>query len=311
MKKTRIKYKNIFILLVILFLIIFGTVKYINYKNSNFYKLKEIGYSKEEISDIEKYLDTTQITDVINMDYSKILTDIIKEKYFLFKNINEYIEYYNNNSKTKLNLIVSKINTHTNKDFYTDIVDADTSKGNLILVNKYYKLSEDFEPINITNMSSQYAYANNTIDEEVYEHYVDMCNAAKNEKSFTLITTSSYRDYTTQDNLYESYKNKHGTEWADSYSARAGHSEHQTGLALDIVSYTNNMEDFEDTDEYLWLKDNSYKYGFILRYPENKEDITGYSFEPWHYRYVGLEVAKYIYENDITFDEYYAYFIEK
>ena len=311
MRKRKIKYKNIIILVLILFLIIFGTIKYINYKNSNYYKLKEIGYSKEEISDIERHLNDSQIINVINMDYSNILTNIIKEKYFIFKNIEKYIAYYKDNSNVDLSEIVSKINTHTNNDFYTNITKTDTSKDNLILVNKYYQLEKSFVPNNIVDMSSQYAYANNKIDEEVYEHYVDMCNAAKNEKGFTLITTSSYRDYSTQEGLYESYKSRNGTEWADSYSARPGHSEHQTGLALDIVSYNNSMEDFEDTLEYEWLKDNSYKYGFILRYPEDKESITGYDFEPWHYRYVGLDVAKAIYDNNITFDEYYAYYIEK
>lgn len=307
--RKKIKYKNIFILIVILFLIIFGTIKYINYKNSNYYKLKEIGYSKEEISEIESNLSNNQIEIVLNIKYSNILTDIIKEKYFIFDNLETYINYYENNSY-ELNEVIIKINTHTNEDFYTNIKNSDTSKNNLILVNKYYQLSEDFEPNNLVNMSLSYAYENNVIDEEVYEHYIDMCNAAKDEKGFTLITTSSYRDYENQLDLYEYYKGLHGTTWADSYSARAGHSEHQTGLALDIVSYNNNMNDFENTEEYLWLKDNCYKYGFILRYPEDKENITGYNFEPWHYRYVGIDVATYIYENDITFDEYYAYFIE-
>ena len=92
---------------------------------------------------------------------------------------------------------------------------------------------------------------------------------------------------------------------------RAGYSEHQTGLALDIVTYGASMDTFENTDEFKWLSDNAYKYGFILRYPKGKEKLTGYSYESWHYRYVGKDVAKKIHDLDITYDEYYAYYIEK
>ncbi|HOO68036.1 MAG TPA: M15 family metallopeptidase [Bacilli bacterium] len=309
-RKSKIKFKNIFILVFILFVIIFGYIKYNDYKNSNYYKLKEMGYSKKEINDIENYYNNNQIEKILSIEYSDILIDLAKQKYFIFNNLNEYIAYYENNDDISFDEVIIKINTNTGNDFYTDIKKTDTSKDNLILVNKYYQLEEDFTPNNLVDMSSQYAYANNKIDAEVYEWYVEMCNAAKNEYGYTLITTSSYRTYETQEALYSKYKSRNGTEWADSYSARAGHSEHQTGLALDIVSYTNSMEDFELTDEYLWLKDNCYKYGFILRYPEGKENITGYEFEPWHYRYVGIDVATYIYENNITFDEYYAYFID-
>ena len=87
--------------------------------------------------------------------------------------------------------------------------------------------------------------------------------------------------------------------------------EHQTGLALNISTRLKEGEEtFEDTEAYTWLLDNAYKYGFILRYPKDKEDITGFAFEPGHYRYVGIDVATKIHEEDITFDEYYAYYLE-
>ena len=94
------------------------------------------------------------------------------------------------------------------------------------------------------------------------------------------------------------------------YSARPGYSEHQTGLVIDIDNYNDDYENFDKTKEFEWMNNNSYKYGFILRYPKGKTDITGYDYESWHYRYVGKEIAKYIYENNITFDEYYAKFID-
>ena len=101
-----------------------------------------------------------------------------------------------------------------------------------------------------------------------------------------------------------------GVEAADTYSARPGFSEHQLGYSIDLTNGESvPFEEFHNTKEYEWLKDNAYKYGFILRYPKDKEYITGYIFEPWHIRYVGYDIAKYIYENNITYEEYYAYFI--
>ena len=102
-----------------------------------------------------------------------------------------------------------------------------------------------------------------------------------------------------------SYVNQEGTQEADTYSARPGCSEHQTGLALDIN--TASLSDhFEETEEYAWLVENSWRYGFILRFPEGKEEITGYQFEPWHYRYVGPAAARVCYENGWTLEEYHA-----
>ena len=125
----------------------------------------------------------------------------------------------------------------------------------------------------------------------------------------TLILNSSYRSYSEQDETWLTRKKAYGTEKADQYAARAGYSEHQTGLALDINQFNTTEKDFENTPAFTWLSNNAYKYGFILRYPEGKENITGYSYESWHYRYVGKDVAKKITDEGITFDEYYAYYI--
>ena len=92
---------------------------------------------------------------------------------------------------------------------------------------------------------------------------------------------------------------------AETYSARAGYSEHQLGLAVDILNHSHEFID-EDNVEYNWLVDNSYKYGFILRYPRGKEYITGYVFEDWHFRYLGIELAKKVRQSNLTYDEYVA-----
>ena len=137
-----------------------------------------------------------------------------------------------------------------------------------------------------------------------------MWNAAQDEGIY-LIVNSSFRSYAEQDELYETYKDSYGTIEADSLASRPGYSEHQTGLAIDIFSKDNtSTKTFKESNAYAWLLENSYKYGFILRYPEGKEDITGYTFEPWHYRYIGKKDAKKVHELNITYEEYYAYYIE-
>ena len=102
-----------------------------------------------------------------------------------------------------------------------------------------------------------------------------------------------------------------GSRENDRFSARAGYSEHQTGLALDVIAPGGTLNGFKNTQQFVWMRDNAHRFGFILRYGDGMEYITGYKFEPWHYRYVGVEAATFIYENDLTFEEYYAYYVKK
>ena len=110
--------------------------------------------------------------------------------------------------------------------------------------------------------------------------------------------------------MYNDYVKKNGFNWAEKWSARPGFSEHQTGLALDIVSKNSDFNNFEDTNEYKWLVNNSYKYGFILRYPSDNYHLTGYNFESWHFRYVGIEAATKMHDEGLTFEEYYEYYVK-
>ena len=121
-----------------------------------------------------------------------------------------------------------------------------------------------------------------------------------------LMINLGYRSYDDQEALYNKYEKTYGTYEADKLTARPGFSEHQSGLALDIFEINNsNYSTFKNTPACKWLKENAYKYGFILRYTEDTEKITGFSSEDWHYRYVGKNIAKLIYDNNITLEEYY------
>ena len=116
---------------------------------------------------------------------------------------------------------------------------------------------------------------------------------------------SGYRSYTYQENLYNNYTMVSGINGADTYSARPGHSEHQTGLCFDLNSVDDN---FFYTDEGKWVNENAYLYGFVIRYPKGKGDVTGYKYESWHLRYVGEALAKELYNNGdwITLEAYFG-----
>ncbi len=297
------------IYLLIMIGLVYGGYSYINYKNSTHYKLKEVGYSKEEITVIDEKLNEDNITNLIDKEYNDQIALLIQEKYFIETKLDAYVNYRKENKERTLKDVISMVNAGADKEFYTDIKKTDTSKGNLMLVNKFNHLDKDFQFDDIVPVGLQYAYSGRSIKEEVLDAFLDMWHDA-DKHDLKLIVSSGHRDYNLQEDLYTNYSNQHGKAEADLFSARPGHSEHQTGLALDLAAFGDSMDDFGLTEEYQWTKDNAHKYGFILRYPENKTHITGYSFEPWHYRYVGKDIAKEIYELDITFDEYYELFIK-
>ena len=123
---------------------------------------------------------------------------------------------------------------------------------------------------------------------------------------------SAYRPYSMQEKLYKNAVSSMGQKQADIDTARPGHSEHQTGLTVDVSSTKNgNMLYFDSSSSFTWMKENAYKYGFILRYPKGKEDITGFSYDAWRLRYVGSNTARIIHNENITFDEYYEYYLKK
>ena len=144
----------------------------------------------------------------------------------------------------------------------------------------------------------------------VYEA-VEMCEGERKFLQIVVRADDGYRSYDYQSEVYNYYKNAYGTKGADNCSARAGFSEHQSGLTVDIEVYPlegNNT--YTNQGRYEWTMENCWYYGFINRYQEGKEHLTGYQQEEWHYRYVGKEVALFIKEHNITFDEYYTYFVK-
>ncbi len=190
-----------------------------------------------------------------------------------------------------------------NSNFYKDVNTIYSPTTYDFVVNKNNKLTSDYVPSDLELIDNKYAYEDKYLRHEAKVAFEKMASDAKRD-GFNIIAVSTYRSYDYQDKLYSGYVKDKGFYYADMASARKGHSEHQTGLAVDVSNNTLDYDNFEDTKEFTWMINNSYKYGFILRYPKAKFHITGFKYEPWHYRYVGVEVAKYIHDNDITLEEY-------
>lgn len=175
----------------------------------------------------------------------------------------------------------------------------------LLLVNKTNCLHETYTPSDLVEVSSKYKDGIK-LDRKAYENFLKL-QADALKRGYNIDIMSGYRDYLYQEKIYDKLVYEKGFNYAISRIAKPGCSEHQTGLAIDICVYREDkcyIEDaIADFDEVKWLHQNAHRYGFILRYPFGKEDITKYSYEPWHLRYVG-DVAKVIYNKDITLEEY-------
>ena len=189
-------------------------------------------------------------------------------------------------------------------DFYKNINTLYSPTSYDILVNKNNRLTDDYIPNDLETISLEYACQDKYLRHDAKVAFENMSKKAK-EEGFTIIAVSTYRSYDYQEKLYNGYVLDKGFYYADLASARPGHSEHQTGLAVDVSNSTLDYDNFEDTKEFIWMQNNAYKYGFILRYPKAKFHITGFKYEPWHYRYVGTDISTYIYNNNITLEEYY------
>lgn len=284
------------------------------YKQTNEYKLLEKGYSLEDTKTIFAKLSETEQQKLINNDKDDKIISLLEQKYFLEKNLEDYQEYIRKNNEDDYAKVISIVNVHANHKWYQLDLNTQEDLGMLMNVNKFYTLSETYVPENLRNIELSYAYGEegeNKLIDYAYDKFLELWQAA-NEQGFYLMVTSSYRDYKSQKEIYDYRVSTQGERKADETAARPGHSEHQTGLVIDMTSKTEPLADsFSNSEAYKWLKENAYKYGFIERYPEGKTYLTGYSPESWHWRYVGEEAAKLIHDEDITFDEYYAFYIEK
>ncbi|MBM7571429.1 M15 family metallopeptidase [Aquibacillus albus] len=182
-----------------------------------------------------------------------------------------------------------------------------------VMVNKQRRLPDGFEPTDLVVPDVPFSFSEDhpkkQMQKEAAKALEEMFDAAE-EAQLELVAASGYRAYGTQKAIYEYNVETHGQDYANRFSAKPGTSEHQTGLAMDVTTAEVAFaleQSFSQTDEGEWLEEHAHEFGFIIRYPEGKESITGYSYEPWHLRFIGEEIATEIHENSITLEEFFGY----
>ncbi|MDO4544961.1 MAG: M15 family metallopeptidase [Bacillota bacterium] len=199
--------------------------------------------------------------------------------------------------------------TYTVSAIVQDSLSGEKSSSLLILVNKTHAVGESYVPeqlIQLQSVATDRDEKYQSMVPEAAEAFENLCDGAA-DSGYEIVCTTAYRPYEYQKKLYDSYVSGKGQGYANMYSARPGESEHQTGLAVDVSSPSVDYRlesRFGDTEEGKWLAEHCAGYGFILRYPEGKEEITGYAYEPWHIRYVGILAAAEIMDKGITLEEY-------
>lgn len=276
---------------------------------------KLIGNSNFDIDRLNEYLDVSDdiddvdtVIEVVNNglgDFVLLIKAYMADPYYIADNLPLYIKYRRDDT---IRNQVQYVNTLGYLTYFDDGMYAEPDKyGVEMNVNKYYYLGETYNPDDIESLTSSEGYG--SLRKVAHEAYAKMQEAASLD-GVDFYATSSYRSYDTQVKIYNSYLVNDPQEVVDTYSARPGFSDHQTGLTVDILSGGYDFGNFYASTASDWLAKNAYKYGFICRYPDSLTDATGYTYEPWHYRYVG-DIAQDVYEKGISYDEYFEKYIKE
>lgn len=200
----------------------------------------------------------------------------------------------------------------TEMELMQNELEADRLSGNLILVNKENPLDEEYIPEDLADIiyyAKDRTAKGRFMRQEAANAFHALSEGAALE-GYEIVVTTAYRSAAFQSDLYYGYVNSKGQAWADQYSAKPGTSEHQTGLAADCSSPSVGYQltsSYGEAPEGIWLSEHCNDYGFIIRYPQGKEEITGYNYEPWHIRYVGKTAAAIIKEKNWTFEEFISF----
>lgn len=275
---------------------------YTIYYNLNYFFHKKTLTRQIEIIDTSKPEITLKGDTNLSISYGSTFTDpgyIISDNYDKEDDLTLNITYskkINTKQSGKYKITYEVIDTSGNKHEATRTVTVKerpkiyteygkTYVDGVLIVNKKYSLPANYNP---------------GINSEAYSWLKKMQNDIA-KQGLELNLCSGFRSYSDQKYIYNNYVKQYGQATTDTFSARPGHSEHQTGLAFDVGAITT---DFANWNAGKWLAANAHKYGFIIRYPKGKEHITGYQYEPWHIRYLGVELATKVYNSGLTLEEY-------
>lgn len=284
-------------------------INYVEHKDliDNINKLIKIGYSNSDINIILSHGDNEAVKRFTKREKVKYLEEFYLIDYAKLDYYDRYMNYSDQTGEDEETTVLH-VNLDMDKDDYVDATLVNEFSVDM-LVNKRRYLSEDYEPDDLVKINEKYASSDDMYASRLSVNaFIEMHDAALKE-GYEIVINSAYRSYQDQQDISDTYLKLYGQKYVDSYVAKPGFSEHQTGLAFDIGSRKVNV--FANSEEYKWMLENAHKYGFINRFPKKYENITGFRSEPWHFRYVGKDIAKYIYENDITLEEYYVIFLDK
>lgn len=263
-------------------------------------ELLDLGYDIKDIDVISSKISNVDVKKYLLSEKYEDISKFIASPYYKCENTSRYQKYYNGHKDYDTDNVVIYVEVGIDNEFYTNVNEITDYDKIDVLVNKYNKLPSNFEASDLVTLSKEYSSRGHKIKKVAAEPLMKMIDAAKKE-GIDLLVISGYRTESTQAGLYNNSVKRNGEEHALIYSAKPGYSEHQLGLAVDL---NDTEERFDQTKEYKWLKANSYKYGFIERYPKGKEFITGYGYEPWHYRYLGVDLATKVFTENVTYEEY-------
>ncbi|MDR0813308.1 MAG: M15 family metallopeptidase [Oscillospiraceae bacterium] len=229
--------------------------------------------------------------------------DITAFSHYIHPNAERYAAYISENPELDLQIAVAYVNAGLDVAFFEDIIDITVPQDWLVLVNKRHSLDKAYVPSDLRP-----ALGSNQQLRTAAALALERMAEQMKQEGMRLFLRSGYRSYNTQRSLY------YRPTSSDRYNARPGLSEHQTGLAADVVQMYTSAKigtlRFEKTPQYEWLLQNAYRYGFILRYPKEYTNITGYSYEPWHWRYVGIHAATKMHSEGVaTLEEYYGRYL--
>ena len=275
------------------------------YSYSDECRIYRLGYPMDQARALAAVLSDEQADSLIARgEHDTIAYPLLSERYFIAENFERYLAYHKVDMTGKaLNDIIAIVNVGGDRDRKSSAKPCDTSKGQLMLVNGRHYLDEGYKPDSLVAFTKDYCYEGQKANKAAAKAFIALQQECKKQTKAHLMVNSAYRSYNDQIATFKRNDKR--------YVAHPGYSEHQTGYAIDATSLQHPEKwSFGKSKEGIWMRENCHKYGFILRYPEKQSRIMGYSYEPWHLRYVGVEVATQIHDEDITFDEYYAFYIE-
>ena len=286
----------------------YSKIKYQNHKHliNNINALLKKKYSNKDISIILEHGTDKDVKKFIKHKKVRYLEEFLTVSYAKIKNYDRYLAYSDETGEDEETVVLA-VNLDMDKENYKDPIKI-KKYDKYVLVNKHRQLDKKYRP-DLIKIKSKYASDNKQkAVKEAVTAFIKMYKAAK-KAGYDIVINSSYRSYSEQEEICDTYRKLYGDVYIEKYVAKPGFSEHQTGLCFDVGSRKQKV--FALSKEYKWMQDNAYKYGFIQRFPKGYEDITGFRAEQWHYRYIGKKIAKYIHDNKITYDEYYMKFLDK